>query len=410
MSVTPATPPIDDALIDEALDREESYYFDCKRLKEKLAKVLETVVAFANSDGGTIALGLEDPDKGVGRDRVYGIQENPMNWDELRQLLKSRITEADRLQISPNEIGCRLRDGSLGSVVFLRVYKSTRVHSIVDDGTFIRLDKSNRQLTAPEINELSFQRGTITAETQLEEIDFDLLDTIHWREYKEHRKLSRPIAEAMYHVGLAGRNLNGVLRPKRAAVLLFAEDPSGVLASKSAVRIFHFRGDRVQTDPNTNLLKTPITVGGPLQRQIREARNAVIRELASGIQVGPMGFDIVQKYPVRVLTEAVTNAVIHRDYRLSADVHIRIFSDRIEIDSPGLLAGPVTAANIGRVGRLQSQSADRSALARVSERAEPRRWRGSSHDDGNHVRRWTLSADLPDAAAHRAGNCHRLSV
>ncbi|HVC98493.1 MAG TPA: ATP-binding protein, partial [Pirellulales bacterium] len=63
-------PPFDDALVDKALSEEESYTFDCKRIKENLTKILETIVAFANSDGGTIALGLEDPGKATGRDRV----------------------------------------------------------------------------------------------------------------------------------------------------------------------------------------------------------------------------------------------------------------------------------------------------------------------------------------------------
>ena len=60
------------------MGKPESYKFDCKRLGEKLTTVLETVVAFANSDGGVIGLGFEDPDKGAGRNRVYGSQENPM--------------------------------------------------------------------------------------------------------------------------------------------------------------------------------------------------------------------------------------------------------------------------------------------------------------------------------------------
>ena len=154
----------------------------------------------------------------------------------------------------------------------------------------------------------------------------------------------------MHIIGLARQNAEGRLLPTRAAVLLFAEEPSGVLASKVAVRIFHYRGEKIQTDPNTNLLKTPITVGGPIIRQIYDVKDAVIRELASGVQMGPLGFEIVQKYPVRVLTEAITNAVIHRDYRLAADIHIRIFSDRIEVESPGLLVAPVTVSNIWRVG------------------------------------------------------------
>ena len=344
------TPPFDDALVDKVLIEAESYTFDCKRLKDRLAKILETVVAFANSDGGMIALGLEDPDKAQGRDRVYGIQENLMNWDELRRLMLSRITESELLVWKPREVGCTLRDGSVGSVVFLRIEKSVRIHSIVDDGTFRRLDKGNKQLTAPEINELSFARGTITAESQLESIDFDLLDTDYWRAYAQHRRLTRPISEAMLHVGLAKRSGEGRLLPTRAAVLLFAEEPSGLLASKAAVRIFHYRGHKVQTDPNTNLLKPPITISGPVIRQIQDATDAVGSELASGIQMGPLGFEIVPRYPLRVIKEAITNAVIHRDYHLTTDVHIRIFSDHIEVESPGLFAGPVTVENIEQIG------------------------------------------------------------
>ena len=343
-------PPFDDAFIDKALLGEESYTFECKRLKGKLDKILETIVAFANSDGGIIVLGFEDPDKAQGRDRVYGIQENLMNWDELRRLLRSRITEADLMGLKAVEIGCTLRDGIKGSVVFLRIDKSIRVHSMVNDGTFIRLKKGNKELTAPEINQLSFARGTITAESQLEDVEFGLLNTDYWQMYAEQRRLTRPIADAMLTFGLAGRGGDGNIKPNRAAILLFAEEPSGLLRSKAAIRLFHYRGHKIQTDPNTNLLRKPLTISGPLYRQIRDATDAVVNELASGVHMGPLGSEIVQRYPIRVIKEAITNAVIHRDYHLAADVHIRIFTDRIEVESPGLFAGPVTVANILRIG------------------------------------------------------------
>jgi ATP-dependent DNA helicase RecG len=297
-----------------------------------------------------IAIGLEDPDKAKGRDRIHGIQEHPMNWDELRRKIHSRITHPNELTYSHREVSCSLRDGSRGSIILLKVEKSSRVHSIVDDGTFIRLSKGNKELTATEINDLCHARGIVSVETRVEDVDFELLETDYWGAYARQRGLTRRIDEAMFHVGLAKRDEKDKLRPTRAAVLLFAEDPSGVLASKTAVRIFHYRGPQISTDPNTNLVRTPITIGGSLARQIVDARQAVIKELAGGVQFGPLGFEIVQKYPVRVIAEAITNAVIHRDYRLPADVMIRIFSDRIEIESPGLLAGPVTPTNIGRVG------------------------------------------------------------
>lgn len=352
MTVLPqgGSPPFDDNLVNELLEWPESSRFECKRLAGKLTTALETIVALANTEGGIIALGFEDPDKARGRARVYGIQENPTNWDELRRQLQSRVTEPDLLPCVTTEIGCTLRDGSRGSVVFLKVEKSKRVHSIVDDGTWVRLEKGNKELTANEINELCFSRGTISVEVQLEPIDVELLDNDYWKQYAKHRRITRPIAEALRHVGLARPDAQATLRPTRAAVLLFAEEPSGLLSGKAAVRIFHYRGNRIQTDPHTNLLKPPRTISGPLIRQIQDATDYVVSELASGVQMGPLGFDIVQSYPVRVIKEAITNALIHRDYRLTSDVHIRIFSDRIEVESPGLLVGPVTAANIGTIG------------------------------------------------------------
>jgi ATP-dependent DNA helicase RecG len=51
-----------------------------------------------------------------------------------------------------------------------------------------------------------------------------------------------------------------------------------------------------------------------------------------------------------VIKEAITNAVIHRDYRLNRDIQIRIFDTRIEFLSPGLFPGRISAANISRAG------------------------------------------------------------
>jgi ATP-dependent DNA helicase RecG len=66
--------------------------------------------------------------------------------------------------------------------------------------------------------------------------------------------------------------------------------------------------------------------------------------------MGPLGFEVVHRYPVRVLREAVTNAVIHRDYRIASDIQVRVFIDRVEIESPGLLPGPVSQSNVWKIG------------------------------------------------------------
>jgi ATP-dependent DNA helicase RecG len=122
-------PRFDDELIDRLLDLPESLWYDCKRIKDKLGSIFETIVAFANSEGGSVVLGLEDPDKNTGRDRVYGIQENITNWDEVRRLIQTRITDPNLLPLKFIEIGCTLRDGSKGSVVVIQVAKSTIIRS-----------------------------------------------------------------------------------------------------------------------------------------------------------------------------------------------------------------------------------------------------------------------------------------
>ena len=142
MTELPSKLPFDDALVDQILDLPESIKFEIKRVRDKLSRALETIVAFANTEGGFLILGMEDPNKAKGRDRVYGIQENAGAVDELRALVASRITPTLQT-ISFLEVGCTLRSGTVGSIAVIRINKSPAVHSIVADGTWTRVGSSN---------------------------------------------------------------------------------------------------------------------------------------------------------------------------------------------------------------------------------------------------------------------------
>jgi ATP-dependent DNA helicase RecG len=342
-----------DELIETLVTMRESPRFECKRVSGKMVgKALESLCAFANTNGGTLALGVEDTGKATGTNRLHGLAENPEAVDELRRkTLTHLLPMVEGLRW--RRVACLLRDGTAGHVLLVTVPQSPKVHSILDDGTWTRLDASNREMSAGEITELSYRRGVISAESEPVAVPFELLETDVWRRFAANRGfLTGDLADRLFRIGLA-KPVAGARQPVRAAVLLFADEPGGLLAAQQTradVRVFHYRGSRIEPGAVPNLIKAPKTISGPLPLQIAQTSAYVLDELAAGLTLAASGFRTVHRYPERVIKEAITNAVIHRDYRLNRDIHIRILDNRIEIESPGLFPGTITPANVNRAG------------------------------------------------------------
>ena len=342
-----------DNFLSWVLAQSETQLLETKRVSGKMVgKALETLCAFANAEGGWLVLGVEDAEKAQGRDRLYGILENQEAVDELMRKLTTHHNP-----VIEGVVGVRfettLRDGKRGTVVALQVPSSDKVHSILDGGTWIRGQASNREMNASEITELSYRRGVRSAESEPVDVDAELLETDSWRLFLKGRGLaSTGLLDQLHRIGLA-KKVHGELHPLRAAVLLFADFPGALLAAgvpRADVRVFHYKGTHIEAGAVPNLKKTPKTLSGPLYRLIDQAHAYVMNELADGLTMAKSGFRTVHRYPERVIKEAITNAVIHRDYRLNRDVQIRIFDNRIEILSPGLLPGRITPATIHRAG------------------------------------------------------------
>lgn len=336
------------------LKASESKTLEFKRVSgQMVSKALIAISAFANSDGGILVLGLADVSQGTGKARLFGIEENSESVDDLRRKLGSQITPAIT-DLKFFKWSCMLRNGQLGHLMLIQVAKSDRVHSVVDNGTYIRMDASSRQMTAAEITELSYKRGVRSAEGDALPIRFDLLETATWQTFLAARGLkSGTFPEQLYRIGLAVHSAENQLAPTRAAVLLFAEEPGSLLAthgSRADIRIMVYDGKQIIASSTPNLRKAPKTIRGPLIEQIDATVKVVLDELAQGLTLNGSGFKTKHLYPERVIKEAIVNAVIHRDYRLNRDIFIRIFDDRIEVESPGVFPGNITSANIDKVG------------------------------------------------------------
>lgn len=336
---------------------EESRVLEFKRVSGKMvAKALETVCAFANTDGGVLVLGLADLKEFKGSARLFGVEENAEAIDELRRKLTSEI-EPKLASVSLQRLNCTLHGGRAigqpGHLLLLSVGRSDRVHSLRGGGTYARLERGNKQLSADEVVHLSYRRGVRSAAAEPVPVALDRLLTGAWRRFLDRRgPLSGSFADQLLNIGLAVEAEGGV-QPLRAAVLLFADEPGSLLAahgSRADLRIFVYDGKVAVAGATPNLRKEPKTIRGPLIDQIDRAVRAVMDELAQGVTLSGSGFKTRHVYPERVVKEAIVNAVVHRDYRLNRDIFVRVFDDHIEIESPGLLPRGITPATIRRAG------------------------------------------------------------
>lgn len=340
----------------------ESRTLEFKRISGKQSRMYEAVCAFANSEGGLLVIGIGDAKAMKPGDkpqsRLFGIEENPEGFDDFRRELLNRFTPPIT-RLHWLRLPCTLHNGQPGHVVMLRVEKSDQVHTVVGNGTWTRMDASNRELSAVEIADLTYQRGVKSAETLPMPVALDLLNTDAWRSYCLTRGLAdMDVAVRLPRLGLAVPGEAG-LQPLLAALLLFADEPGALLAGqgmRADIRVFHYKGKAVQRGEVPNLLLPPKTISGPAIEQIAKAQTYVLERLAVGLTMEGSGFKTRYRYPERVIKEAITNAVVHRDYRLNRDIQIRIFDDRVEVESPGRLPGNLTPATIEKTGSVPRNS------------------------------------------------------
>jgi len=327
----------------------ETQTIEFKRLRGEriVSRIIETIVAMTNTDGGIIVLGVNDPEELniKGFDRIFGIEENIENFDavgrEIQRVIPplASIWPPDKILVK--EVG--------KTIALVFIPKATESFRSINNHVYIRLEKSNKLLTPQEVIKFSYAKGFEKADKELADIDFNLLNTGEFKQWKDNRKIEDTDIEVVLEkTGLARKNNEGRLLPTRAAVLLFAEFPNDLMETKCAVRVFQYTGTIETIRETPNLISTPENINGPAIKQIQRAHEYVLTLLRSGIKI-PSGFTTQYQIPERAIKEAITNAVIHRDYYIKRDIEIKIFEDRVEVENPGLFPYNITRANIGLV-------------------------------------------------------------
>ena len=312
---------------------EESQYIEFKEgfgLKE----IARAVVAFSNSDGGAILIGVNKDGA------VKGVQIGGEREAKLHGLIHD-LHDPGRYEIHRLIVASR-------TVAVIAVERRTEGFCQMRDGRLlVRQGASNRALVGGELSAFVSRRSLRRFEATPAEIDIsaadpslldELASSLGWsQEGITDRLLERDLAVRTgqrTHLTVAG-------------ALHLLENPHDVLG-KSFIEIFRYRGAGGNYDRR-------VEVTGPLAEQVRRATSAILDDVGHELVVLGLRRHELPRLPEVVLREAITNAVAHRTYEASGTpVRVEVRDDRVVVVSPGGLPEPVTVAN------MREQSAARN--------------------------------------------------
>ena len=327
---------------------EENHFNDFKSKDIEGKKLSRTISAFANASGGDIYLGIREEN-----------DTKEKHWEGFKTIEDANgfIQMISNLLImtSNYEIAFLKHPVFETYVLQVTVFKTQSVVYCTDGKVpYVRKGAQNLPCDTPKkIRRLELDKGISSFENETV-AESDLLDvdnSIVWKHFKNNI-----VPDTNTEIWLKKQRLYVDEKLTVAALLLFSDEPQICLPKRSSIKIF-----RYQTSGEAGrdtLVGIPITVEGCAYSQIYEAVSKT-KEIIESIRKFGKEFEMIE-YPEETLHEIITNAVLHRDYSIATDIQIRIFDNRVEVESPGKLPGYVTVDNI-----LNAQSARNPKIVRL---------------------------------------------
>jgi ATP-dependent DNA helicase RecG len=333
---------------DRLLSLEEGHFAELKAIEVSTKKLGRTVSAFANATGGDLYVG-------IGETELLGRKIRTWHGFDDQEAANGHLQSLETLFPLGAEYSYEFLSspGSKGLVLHITVQRTAQISRTHDKKIFLRKGAQNLEVKgADALRRLELDKGVVSYERQTVGADLDVLT----KSEKLAAFVKQVVPMQTPSVFVRKQSLVRSNQPVVAGILLFAEEPQAVLP-KSGVKLFRYKTSGEPT--RETLVSEPLAIEGTTYDVIYEAVKKTTA-MVEGIQrLGPTGLEPVQ-YPPNALHEIVTNAVLHRDYSLATDVQIRVFENRIEIESPGRLPGHVTTRNI-----LKTQFSRNGALVRL---------------------------------------------
>ena len=295
--------------------------------KETLSSsFVRDLVALANTIGGRILLGVRDDGA------LIGVKDS--------NALRARIQNIARNCDPPVEVLVE----PVGGVLAIHVRESDGKPVQCSDGFFWRQGAASQKLSRGEIRDFFRAEGVIR---------FDLTPCPRFRypedfdreKFDAWLRLSgitegAPVEDVLVNIEAAERAGNGLLF-RNVGVLFFARNVRHFFSEAYITCLLAKGTDKV------HILDCKDFDGG-MVADIEDALRFVERNTRTAYRIEGLRRQNIPEYPARAVREAITNAVMHRDWFFEgANVFVEIYTDRIEVSSPGGLPKGLTLADLG---------------------------------------------------------------
>ena len=323
------------------LNRPEGKTLEFKRDLSSPEGALKAIVAFANTSGGTLVIGVEDGAKGV-----KGIPDVLTEEERLANLIADSISP--KLVPSIEVIPWR-KTHLLAVEIFPSPNRPHYLNRLgLEAGVLVRVGSTNRRADLYLVEEMR-RYGQVSSfdEQPMPTLNSEVIDFRAASEYfKSIRKLER---SDLLTLKLA-TNYQGRVVPTIGGVLLFGTD-----------RLNHYPDAWIQVGRFAGDDRRRLLDSKEIRSYLPEAAEETIaflqKHMAREAVIGTVKRTDYWTYPVVAVREAIMNAIVHADYaQPGAPIRVALFDNRLEIENPGLLPFGLTIEDIQRgISKLRNR-------------------------------------------------------
>jgi len=306
----------------EVIESGETQEVELKQSFHSSQDFSKLMSGFANTQGGMIIVGVN------AKKQIIGVKEDV---DELQQKI-SAVAQAVSPPLVPDIQVHSIEGKKVIAVVIQKVINST-FHTF-HGAIHVKVGSTLKKFEGNQLVDFLRSKQILWFDENFSNATLDNLDVEKIKEYLKTRNQEDFLKQNSVENFLLSSKLatkNGNLKIKNATALFFSKEPENFF-SQIEIKLVQFDG----VEP-VKIISHQLIQSDPVS-SIEKSLSFVKKNLSKSIQITdkPRRQEKYE-YPIEVIREAIVNAVAHRDYFSKDSIQIYLFSNRIEITSPGSL-------------------------------------------------------------------------